>query len=74
MTYFLLVMQRLYGNPFDGYVGMDFAAKYWLRLYKHGLLEKDDFKKASEKKKRAFLCDLLDCTDEELDTKLGPAS
>ena len=66
--FFLIVMQRLYGNPFEGYVGMDFCVRYWLKAYKHGVLD-DIFKDNREdeegkKKSIEFLCDLFD-TDEE---------
>lgn len=54
--FFLLVMQNLYGNPFEGYVGMDFAVRYWLKAYEHDCLDWD-----KEKDNTAFLFDLFDC-------------
>ena len=54
--FFLIVMQRLYGNPFEGYVGMDFAVRYWLKAYEHDCLDWD-----KEKDNTAFLLDLFDC-------------
>jgi len=62
--YFLLVMQNLYGNPFDGYVGMDFAVRYWLKRYEHGLL--DDYDTNTDKEKEEnFILDLFQCKDKE---------
>jgi hypothetical protein len=49
-------MQNLYGNPFEGYVGMDFAVRYWLKAYEHDCLDWD-----KEKDNTAFLFDLFDC-------------
>ena len=40
LHFFLLIMDKLYENPFNGYVGMRYAAKYWLKRYDHGLLTK----------------------------------
>lgn len=54
--FFLIVMQRLYGNPFKGYVGMDFAVRYWLKAYEYNCLDWD-----KEKDNTAFLFDLFDC-------------
>ena len=62
--FFLIVMQRLYGNPFEGYVGMEFCVRYWLKRYEHGLLE--DYDKSTEKEKEeAFILDLFQCKDIE---------
>ena len=38
----LLVMQELYGNPFKGYVPIDFCMKYWEKTDKKGLLYKTE--------------------------------
>ena len=58
--FFLIVMQRLYGNPFDGYVGMNFAERYWLKRYEHGML--DDYDENTDKKKEEnFILDLFQC-------------
>lgn len=54
--FFLIVMQRLYGNPFEGYVGMDFAERYWLKAYEHDCLDWD-----KERDNTAFILDLFDC-------------
>lgn len=59
--FFLLVMQNLYGNPFQGYVGMNFAIKYWLKRYDHNVLEYN--KDTDRDKYNAFLLDFLDCKD-----------
>lgn len=62
--FFLLVMERLYGNPFEGYVGMEFCVRYWLKRYEHGLLE--DYDKSTEtEKEEAFILDLFQCKDKE---------
>ena len=62
--FFLIVMQRLYGNPFEGYVGMEFCVRYWLKRYEHGLLE--DYDKSTEtEKEEAFILDLFQCKDKE---------
>ena len=37
--FFLIVMHRLYGNPFEEYVGMESCVKYWLKRYEHNLLD-----------------------------------
>ena len=70
--FFLLVMQNLYGNPFEGYVGMDFAVRYWLKKYEHGML--DGYVEDSDKKKdEEFLLDLFQCkTLEELKAFFKP--
>ena len=47
--FFLIVMQRLYGNPFEGYVGMQFAVRYWLKRYEHGMLDDYDENKEVQK-------------------------
>ena len=58
--FFLIVMQRLYGNPFGGYVGMPFAVRYWLKKYEHGML--DGYVEGSDKEKdEKFLLDLFQC-------------
>ena len=64
--FFLIVMQRLYGNPFEGYVGIPFAVRYWLKKYEHGMLE--NYVKGTDKEKdEKFLLDLFQCkTLEEL--------
>ena len=65
--FFLIVMQRLYGNPFEGYVGMGFAERYWIKAYEHDVLEdifKDNRTEVNKEKSIAFLCDLFE-TDEE---------
>lgn len=62
--FFLIVMQRLYGNPFEGYVGMEFCVRYWLKRYEHGLLEDYD-KSTEEEKEKAFILDLFQCKDIE---------
>ena len=62
--FFLIVMQRLYGNPFEGYVGMDFAIRYWLKRYEYDLLDDYDENTDEEKEKKFFL-DLFQCKDEE---------
>ena len=49
-------MQNLYGNPFEVYVGMDCAVRYWLKAYEHDCLDWD-----KEKDNTAFLLDLFDC-------------
>jgi hypothetical protein len=67
--FFLIVMQRLYGNPFEGYVGMEFCVRYWLKAYKHGVLEdifKDNRNETNKKKSIAFLCDLFETNEEGL--------
>jgi len=66
--FFLIVMQRLYGNPFEGYVGMQFAVRYWLKRYEHGML--DDYDENTDKKKEEnFILDLFQCKSmEELKT------
>lgn len=62
--FFLIVMQRLYGNPFGGYVDMLFCVRYWLKRYEHGLLE--DYDKSTEmEKEEAFILDLFQCKDKE---------
>lgn len=62
--FFLIVMQRLYGNPFEGYVGIPFAVRYWLKRYEHGLLE--DYDNSTEKEKEdAFILDLFQCKNKE---------
>jgi len=64
--FFLLVMDKLYGNPFEGYVGMDFAVKYWLKRYDHDMLEDCD-ENTDKDKYIGFLLDLYGCkTLEEL--------
>lgn len=62
--FFLIVMQRLYGNPFEGYVGMEFCVRYWLKRYEHNLLDDYDENTDEEKEKKFFL-DLFQCKDEE---------
>lgn len=62
--FFLIVMQRLYGNPFEGYVGMQFAVRYWLKRYEHGML--DDYDENTDKKKEEnFILDLFQCKSTE---------
>lgn len=63
--FFLLVMQRLYGNPFVGYVGMDMCLRYWLKAYEHDVLD-DIFneQKRNDEKSEAFIKDLLTVKDE----------
>lgn len=62
--FFLIVMQRLYGNPFEGYVGMQFAVRYWLKRYEHGML--DDYDENTDKKKEEnFILDLFQCKSME---------
>ena len=64
--FFLIVMQRLYGNPFEGYVGIPFAVRYWLKRYDHNMLEDCD-ENTDKDKYIGFLLDLYDCkTLEEL--------
>ena len=64
--FFLIVMQRLYGNPFEGYVGRPFAVRYWLKRYEHNMLEDCD-ENTDKDKYIGFLLDLYDCnTLEEL--------
>ena len=68
--FFLIVMQRLYGNPFNGYVGMNMCIRYWLKAYKHNQLENifvDNRKnKEDNEKAKIFLTDLFDFKEEEL--------
>ena len=59
--FFLIVMQRLYGNPFEGYVGMKFCVRYWLKAYEHDCLDWDD----KERDNTAFILDLFQCKDKE---------
>ena len=62
--FFLIVMQRLYGNPFEGYVGMEFCVRYWLKRYEHDLL--DDYNEnTDDEKEEAFFLDLFQCKDKE---------
>ena len=62
--FFLIVIQRLYGNPFEGYVGMQFAVRYWLKRYEHGML--DDYDENTDKEKEEkFLLDLFQCKSME---------
>ena len=70
--FFLIVMQRLYGNPFEGYVGMEFCVRYWLKKYEHGML--DGYVEGSDKEKdEKFLLDLFQCkTLEELKAFFKP--
>ena len=62
--FFLIVMQRLYGNPFEGYVDMEFCVRYWLKRYDHDLLDDYD-KNTDDEKEEAFLLDLFQCKDKE---------
>lgn len=62
--FFLIVMQRLYGNPFEGYVGMDFAIRYWLKRYEHDLLDDYD-ENTDEEKENKFFLDLFQCKNIE---------
>jgi len=62
--FFLIVMQRLYGNPFEGYVGMEFCVRYWLKRYEHDLLDDYD-ENTDDEKEEAFLLDLFQCKDKE---------
>jgi hypothetical protein len=57
-------MQLVYGNPFEGYVGMNFAERYWLKRYEHNLL--DNYENATKEQDEAFVCDLLQCKKEDL--------
>ena len=72
--FFLIVMQRLYGNPFEGYVGVDFAERYWLKRYEHDML--DDYDENTDKEKdEKFLLDLFQCkSTEELKAFFKPNS
>ena len=56
--YFLLVMERFYGNPFNGYIGIPLAVRYWLKRYEYGLLDGYDDQENAEKKK-SFLSDFV---------------
>lgn len=56
--FFLIVMQRLYGNPFEGYIGMEMCIRYWLKAYEHDCLEWDKETDNTEKS-LSFLCDLF---------------
>jgi hypothetical protein len=70
--FFLIVMQRLYGNPFEGYVGMEFCVRYWLKRYEHDLLDDYDGN-TDDEKERKFLLDLFDCKSiEELKAFFKP--
>ena len=46
--FFLLVMDRLYGSPFDSYVGMDYAIWYWLNAYENNCLDKETINLAED--------------------------
>ena len=70
--FFLIVMQRLYGNPFEGYVDIEFCVRYWLKRYEHNLL--DDYNEnTDDEKEKKFLLDLFQCkTIEELKSFFKP--
>ncbi len=70
--FFLIVMQRLYGNPSEGYVGIPFAVRYWLKRYEYDLLDDYDENTDDEKEKK-FLLDMFQCkTLEELKAFFKP--
>lgn len=62
--FFLICMQLVYGNPFEGYVDMNFAERYWLKRYEHNLL--DNYENATKEQDEEFVCDLLQCKKEDL--------
>ena len=62
--FFLIVMHRLYGNPFDRYVGMEFCVRYWMKRYEHDLLD-DHGENTYDEKEKKFLLDLFQCKDIE---------
>ena len=74
--FFLLVMQRLYGNPFQGYVGMEMCVRYWLKAYEHDCLEYVTCENTDEdvtEKGIAFLKDLFNLEDDTEIRKLVEA-
>lgn len=63
--FFLIVMQRLYGSPFHGYVGMEMCVRYYLKAYEHDCLDMEK-NKDNTKKTIAFLSDLFNTTEENI--------
>lgn len=63
--FFLIVMQRLYGSPFQGYVGMEMCIRYYLKAYEHDCLDMEKNKDNTEKT-IAFLSDLFNTTEENI--------
>ena len=63
--FFLIVMQRLYGSPFHGYVGMEMCLRYYLKAYEHDCLDMEKNKDNTEKT-IAFLSDLFNTTEENI--------
>ena len=63
--FFLIVMQRLYSSPFQGYVGMEMCVRYYLKAYEHDCLDMEKNKDNTEKT-IAFLSDLFNTTEENI--------
>lgn len=63
--FFLIVMQRLYGSPFQGYVGMEMCVRYYLKAYEHDCLDMEKNKDNTEKAIN-FLSDLFNTTTENI--------
>lgn len=63
--FFLIVMQRLYGSPFQGYVGMEMCVRYYLKAYEHECLDMEKNKDNTEKT-IAFLSDLFNISEENI--------
>lgn len=63
--FFLIVMQRLYGSPFQGYVGMEMCVRYYLKAYEHDCLDMEKNKDNTEKAIN-FLSDLFNTSKENI--------
>ena len=68
--FFLIVMSRLYGNPFGGYVGMEMCVRYWLKAYEHDCLDFVNKKCDNTEKAINFLSDLFNISKEDVEKQL----